>query len=324
MPGALNSRIPPPNQGKRRDVDVVFLHDATGSQQPYLDAATQESRNYVKGFADELSSSAGIPGTARFRVVAFRDHREQGDAWTIQDFHDFTTDPAVLEKQFRGLVAEGGGDGPEAQLDALDAALRSPWSLSAKRIVFLITDSPPHGVEPGDKPPPSHAKSLTTEAIVANFKTQKIKLFVIGCTPTIENSYKNAVKYYKKLVKDINQGGIYRELRRPGADTGPMKRTVVGSTLHASDVFHMEDRWEDWIKDNHEHGHEAIASTMHEHLTSEGHKTHEFDSSPHVSYVAAPTTRARVDDIVSRTLEAHAARMADPIMASVFDDDDDS
>jgi len=67
-------------------------------------------------------------GDARYRVIAFRDHREQGDLWTVHDSNPFTKDSAVLKGQLDALVASGGGDGPEAQLDALDAALRSSWS----------------------------------------------------------------------------------------------------------------------------------------------------------------------------------------------------
>ena len=58
------------------------------------------------------------------------------------------------------LVASGGGDGPEAQLDALDAVRRSAWRANAARIVIMITDSAPHGInEPGDVVPGSHPKS---------------------------------------------------------------------------------------------------------------------------------------------------------------------
>ncbi|KAF7312666.1 VWFA domain-containing protein [Mycena indigotica] len=321
MPGALRN-MPNPNNQKTRNIDVVFVHDSTGSQQPYLNAATQESRNYVQAFADELSRK-GAPGTARYRVIAFRDHREQGDLWTVNASNDFTDKPEQLRQQFSSLVAEGGGDGPEAQLDALDAALTSPWRLNARRVVFLITDSPPHGVEPGDEPPASHPSYLTTKYLVDNFKKQKIKLFVIGCIPTI-NKYRNAVSYYEKLVKDINAGGIYRTLSRPTTDTTPLRKLVVGSTLYASDVFHIEDRWEDWIADHADHGHDTIAHAMHTKLTTEGETCHEVDHGDHgIDYHKAPITRARVDDIVGRTLEARAARKADPIMSSIFGDDDD-
>jgi hypothetical protein len=54
------------------------------------------------------------------------------------------------------LVATGGGDGPEAQSDALSAAPNVDWKDNATKIVILITDSPQHGIgEDGDGFPSS-------------------------------------------------------------------------------------------------------------------------------------------------------------------------
>ena len=45
------------------------------------------------------------------------------------------------------LSASGGGDGPEAATDALQLSLTADWKDGASRVVILITDAPPHGVE---------------------------------------------------------------------------------------------------------------------------------------------------------------------------------
>ena len=139
--------------------DVVFLQDCTESQQPYIDTV----RKHVKDAIPMIKSQADLKGgSARFRVIAFRDHKAQGCDWLLKS-HDFTTDPSVLANQLATLVASGGGDGPEAQIDGLDAARRSPWRQAAKRIVILITDSPPHGIgEPGDSVPVDHPEGKKT------------------------------------------------------------------------------------------------------------------------------------------------------------------
>ncbi|KIM43870.1 hypothetical protein M413DRAFT_443748 [Hebeloma cylindrosporum] len=169
MPGNTNT---PSDQ--LINADVVFVHDATGSQQPYID----DARKFVLDNIRVIQRTANLKGgDARFRVIAFRDHREQGDLWTIHDSNPFTKDSAVLKKQLDALVASGGGDGPEAQLDALDAALRSSWRRDAKRLVILITDAPPHGIkEPGDTVPASHPSSLTPDSIRQSYKTTKTLL----------------------------------------------------------------------------------------------------------------------------------------------------
>jgi hypothetical protein len=147
--------------------DIVFVHDATDSQQPYIDDARQFVNNRIRDIQNNAIMNGG---DARYRVIAFRDHREQGDLWTVHDSNPFTKDSAVLKRQLDALVASGGGDGPEAQIDALDAALRSSWRRDAKRIVILITDSPPHGIgEPGDVVPASHPRGEQTTSYHSSF-----------------------------------------------------------------------------------------------------------------------------------------------------------
>lgn len=124
--------------------DVVFLQDATGSQQPYIIAA----RDQISQICSDLKQAGQyrLDSDLRFRLISFRDHPPQDRSFII-DPHDFTSDVTVLQGQLQRLFATGGGDGPEAQADALDAALNSAWRTDAAKVVILITDSPPHGVE---------------------------------------------------------------------------------------------------------------------------------------------------------------------------------
>lgn len=56
-----------------------------------------------------------------------------------------------MQKNLSSLTAAGGGDGPEAQTAALAEALDMDWAENAIKMVILITDSPPHGLdESGD------------------------------------------------------------------------------------------------------------------------------------------------------------------------------
>lgn len=56
-----------------------------------------------------------------------------------------------MQSNLSTLVADGGGDYPEAVAEALDMALFSEWRVDATKMVILITDSPPHGIgEPMD------------------------------------------------------------------------------------------------------------------------------------------------------------------------------
>ncbi|KIK38069.1 hypothetical protein CY34DRAFT_809747, partial [Suillus luteus UH-Slu-Lm8-n1] len=122
--------------------DIAFLQDATGSQQPYIDTA----RNEINQICNTLISGGKFaPQDLRFGLIAFRDHPPQDQSFVTQVF-PFTTDFGVVASNLGGLVATGGGDGPEAQSDALSDALKVDWKDNTTKIVVLITDSPPHGI----------------------------------------------------------------------------------------------------------------------------------------------------------------------------------
>ncbi|KAJ7575962.1 hypothetical protein C8J56DRAFT_1032208 [Mycena floridula] len=284
------------------DADIVFVHDATGSQQPYINDARGFIEKNLRGL------QAKHKGKTRFRVISFRDHKEQGDAMTVDASHEFTENLADVRAALNKIVAMGGGDGPEAQIDALDAAYRS-WSFpspradSTAKTVILITDSPPHGIgEPGDVVPKSHAKGLTPDVIRKRFVDNKIVLTVIGCEPTISKDYSTAVPWYTSFAQETK--GDYFALPPKGADKTSRAMTAV--SFHAVDTHRITGRWEDWIMDNAHRGHDSIAEEMHSHLSSEGEMCHDISCAKHggsdFTYSVEPISRARVDNIVAGTL----------------------
>ncbi|KAJ6476998.1 hypothetical protein C8R45DRAFT_1008530 [Mycena sanguinolenta] len=296
MPGNPNTRGNPAKiADDKRPFDVVFLHDATGSQQPYIDAA----RDYVIETLDDIDNIS--PGKPRYRVVAFRDH---SDSWIVHDSNKFVFSHSELKAQLAELKASGGGDGPEAQIDALDAVLRSDWRDDALRVVILITDAPPHGIgEPGDVVPASHPDELTSKAIQEKFMRKNTHLTVVGCIPEIDR-YKTAVPFYTKFAEAT--GGSYIKLPKPNTKPGVMKRAMVGAVLNAADSLRIEDRWADWVVDRSDRGHDKIVDDMHSRLSAERAECHEVTCTEHgghdVKYHRGPVTRARVDRIVGKAL----------------------
>lgn len=122
--------------------DLVFLQDVTGSQRPYINAVADG----IIRICNKLLSSAAIQ-TLRFGLVTFCDYPtpSEDSPFVTRNF-GFTSDIDVMRRRLKKLVAEGGGDGPEAQAAALYEALHMNWREDAIKIVVLITDSPPHGI----------------------------------------------------------------------------------------------------------------------------------------------------------------------------------
>ena len=119
-------------------LDVLFLIDATGSMGDEI----ARLRETMASVARRVSETPSAP-PMRFGLTVFRD---RGDAFVTRTF-DFTNDVAAVEEALSEVVADGGGDTPEAVNEALHAALAKPsWSTdpSAVKLVFLVGDAAPH------------------------------------------------------------------------------------------------------------------------------------------------------------------------------------
>lgn len=118
---------------RARGLDVVFAVDSTGSMGSLLEQARQR----IEWMVSVLS--ALVPGW-RLGLVTYRD---RGDAYV-------TRASPLTSHVFRsigfldGIEAEGGGDAPEAVLEALAAARNLGFAPGAAKVLVLIGDAPPH------------------------------------------------------------------------------------------------------------------------------------------------------------------------------------
>ncbi|PPQ82201.1 hypothetical protein CVT24_012549 [Panaeolus cyanescens] len=220
--------------------DIVFLQDTTGSQGPYIKAARQA----IRDICDKISASAQFPKELiRFGLIAFRDHPPQDNTYVTKEF-GFTSDIAVMQKNLAGLVASGGGDGPEASTAALAAALNLEWKEDAIKIVILITDAPPHGIgESGDGFDKSPDQNDPLE-IVRQMAEKGITLFVIACEPSLSQSYRFALDFYSALVQ-ITSGRLF-----PLLMADKLGDYIVGSAVETIETENLISEFEQVIIDD--------------------------------------------------------------------------
>lgn len=127
-------------------LDVLFLLDATGSMGDEIDRL-KTSIDSIAARVDEL---AGEPDV-RFAMTLYRD---DGDAF-VTATHDFTADVGAFRAALAEVVADGGGDYPEALDEGLAEALTLPaWRdpASTVQLVFLVADAPPQVGRQVDQP----------------------------------------------------------------------------------------------------------------------------------------------------------------------------
>src|SRR5262249_42409043 len=126
-------------------LDVAVVVDATGSMQNVIDTLKQR-------LDDVTATMQRLVPTARIGAVAYRDPADGKTATPPRRSEGFLgrwTDPPSNVKKvqsfFDGIVAEGGGDWPEAVKDGVDCAMHKlKWRNDAKKVIIIIGSSPPH------------------------------------------------------------------------------------------------------------------------------------------------------------------------------------
>jgi hypothetical protein len=118
-------------------VDVLFLLDDTGSMDDEIDRL----KTTIDTVAAQVASLDSHPDV-RFGMTLYRD---LGDPFVTSTF-DFTSDVDAFRGAIRDVVADGGGDYPEALDEGFAEAMAKPsWRDPATtvQLVFLIADAPP-------------------------------------------------------------------------------------------------------------------------------------------------------------------------------------
>ena len=158
---------PPPRHGiiapiGAKRVEVVFVLDTTGSMGGLIHAAKEK----IWSIASTLAQAQQAPEIS-MGLVAYRD---RGDAYVTQVV-DLNRDLDSMYAKLMDFAADGGGDGPEAVNEALEAAIqRMSWSQdqSTYKVVFLVGDAPPHMDYQDDLKYPQIVAAAAAKGIIVN------------------------------------------------------------------------------------------------------------------------------------------------------------
>lgn len=133
----INPEVDPNGNNVKPRIDVVFTIDSTGSMGDEIDVV----KTNIKNIISEISQGQPAPDV-RYGIVTFRD---RGDQYVTKSWQ-FTRDVQSISSALNSIVADGGGDKPEAVAEGLHVTLHNmKWDEQAKsKIVFLIGDAGPH------------------------------------------------------------------------------------------------------------------------------------------------------------------------------------
>ena len=123
---------------RQSGLEIVFVFDSTGSM-------TRTIADTKATITEMLAVLRALVPDARIGMVTYRDRGAREDYLTREVPLGLDYWQAVNFVQ--EVMAEGGGDRPEAVREGLDAAFGQPWHASARRVIVLAGDAPPHEQE---------------------------------------------------------------------------------------------------------------------------------------------------------------------------------
>lgn len=171
--------------------DIVFAIDTTGSMSSTINNVVTN----VTSFATTLSENYNVK--VNYALIDFKDLEEDGEGTTVvvkNGSSNWFSDVNAFVDKVSTLIATGGGDSPECDVDALETARRLNFRSSASKFIILITDASykvanDYGIESMDE----EIELLKADGIITSVVTS--------------SSYKST---YQSLYEST--GGIYANI----------------------------------------------------------------------------------------------------------------
>ncbi len=130
--------------GTKRNIDVVFCIDGTGSMVPCIENVKNNARRFHMEFASAMIDLGSEIDSMRVKVIVFRDYKDDGASAMVESpFFELPADDADFAKYMSDIAAGGGGDAPENGLEALYLAMKSDFTTGSKdrQVIVLFSDA---------------------------------------------------------------------------------------------------------------------------------------------------------------------------------------
>lgn len=212
---------------KLGQLDLVFVVDNTGSMGPYIAQVKSKILEIIRTIKKEE-----LCHRLRVGLVAYRDHPPEGTTWVTQKF-ELTSDTHRIEENVKQMSADGGGDGPEAVSTAMNVANRMEFLRDAAKVIVLVADAPPHGVEQQGRWQGGSPDGIEWDAEAQVAFDKAIVYHTVGCYPEIEN-YQNAVATFKKIA-EVTQGNYF-----PLAEAETLVSLITGIAVEEIDKIGIQ------------------------------------------------------------------------------------
>ena len=193
-------------KNKSKEVDIVYLIDATGSMGREIEAANKNVITILKNLKEKFKE---INFDFKFGAVFYRDKVDsKGDK---DDYFPLTDDMEQLKKNIATIKVYGGGDGPEDWVGGYDLALNNIKWRKGNRLIIHIADAGAHGEEfsKGDRHPLEGPKLIP---LIKQCVEKDINIIGFKITNEPEQSFEKLREIYNDYKIKIKKNSSFIEI----------------------------------------------------------------------------------------------------------------
>lgn len=127
----------------KRNIDIVFCIDGTGSMYCCIDNVKANAKRFYRDFADKMKKNGSVIDLMRIKFIVFRDYKSDDDAMVESPFFELPSDESDFVRYLDGIQANGGCGEDANGLEALYLAMKSDFTTGPKdrQVIVLFADT---------------------------------------------------------------------------------------------------------------------------------------------------------------------------------------